>query len=70
MIVFEREVYNRTNYDAIQRAFIRWEQQEHEKKTRGDMETGRKGLDKINLVTGCVFACGEGEDVVLGEHLS
>jgi hypothetical protein len=26
-------------------------------------------MDRINLVTGCVFACGEGEDVVLGEHL-
>ena len=28
---------------------------------------GGKGIEMINLVM--VFACGEGEDVVLGEHL-
>jgi len=41
------------------------------KKTgRGDMETGGKGMehDQI-LIMGCVFACGEGKNVVRGEHL-
>jgi hypothetical protein len=38
-------------------------------KEHGNMETGRTGMHTINLVTVCVFACGECEEVVLGQHL-
>ena len=33
------------------------------------MEIGGKSIHTISLVTRCVFACGEGEEVVLREHI-
>ena len=36
------------------------------RKRHGNIETRREGIDMIDLL---VFACGEGEEVVLGEHI-
>jgi hypothetical protein len=41
MIRIKREVHNRTNYDAIQRALARWEKQEQESKNVSDPNKDR-----------------------------